>query len=175
MNALQPLPPASPPPRRRVKSRLRQRPRTRSHQAIVTEITVKLAINGLLAGVAAIALTKLIPYNLQQREELRQLQAEVAEVQQRVDILQADLDRQLDPQQANSIMQEQSYRVDPNQRQVVWLTPSSRTADSSSDALPTEPQQAEDSSDSIVPQQTETAPDRYQTASFPDSQNPQNP
>ncbi len=167
MNALQPLPPAASPPQRRVKPRLRQRPRPRSHQTVVTEITVKLAVNGLLAGVAIIALAKLIPYNLQQREELSQLQAEVTEVQQRVDILQADLDRQLDPQQASSIMQEQSYRVDPNQRQVVWLTPSTETAQNSSEASREPLQQgATHSTDQAVPQQAETDSARYHTAAY---------
>lgn len=170
MNALQPLPPASPPPQRRARSRSRQRPRT--HQAIVTEITVKLAVNGLLASAAIVALTKLIPYNLQQREELRQLQAEVTEVEQRVDVLQADLDRQLDPQQASSIMQEQSYRVDPNQRQVVWLTPSAQTAQSSSGAAPAAPQPTAENPPDAAPQPIEANAPGYQTAVQPDSQHP---
>lgn len=165
MTALQSLPPAAPPPQRRSKPRLRQRPRPRSHQAIVTEITVKLAVNGLLAGVAIIALAKLIPYNLQQRDELQQLQSEVTEVQQRVDKLQADLDRQLDPQQASSIMQEQSYRVDPNQRQVVWLAPGAATAQSDSETSQADAPQA-------APPPAQTEPERYQTAANPDSQTP---
>jgi cell division septum initiation protein DivIVA len=143
----------------------------------VTEITVKLVVNGILTGVAAIALAKLIPYNLQQRDELSQLQAEVTEVQQRVDLLQADLDRQFDPQQASSIMQEQSYRVDPYQRQVVWLSPHTKTAESASETAQKTAQHAaahspDQSVPQPVPQAAETNLPGDETAAYLDSDTP---
>jgi hypothetical protein len=69
-------------------------------------------------------LVRLIPYNTSQQGKLRELRTEVADVEGRVHQLQADFNRHFDPQQAMSVMQEQSIRVDPKQRQVVWLPPS---------------------------------------------------
>ena len=122
MNALprytpppQPLEPA----RQRV---VRRRKRSNPHYAIAIETSFKLGVNAVLAIVAVSALVKLIPYNLAQQSKLKEIKTEVTALEGRVARLQADLNRQFDPQQAMSVMQAESNRVDPMQRQILWLT-----------------------------------------------------
>jgi hypothetical protein len=64
-----------------------------------------------------------------QQAQLKELQAEVVEVETRVNHLRAEFNRNFDPQQAMSVMQEQSARMHPNQRQVIWIAPSSTIAE----------------------------------------------
>jgi hypothetical protein len=118
-----------PPPPERVRRRaVRRRPRQNPHQVAAIEIGFKLGVNCILAIVATSALLKLVPYNLAQQTKLQEIRTEVSEIEDRVGHLQADLNRQFDPQQAMSVMQEESIRVDPRQRQIVWLSPASSTA-----------------------------------------------
>ena len=165
MNALQPSsPPPSHSPNRQPRPRSRRQPRRSSHQAIVAETSVKLTVNLILGIVAITALAKLIPYNLSQRQGLDELQAEVQEVEGRVVTLQADLDRQFDPQQARSVMQEQGFRVDPNQRQIVWMT-QGQAASTAQQPTSDNTQQAEAQSPSI--EQPQANPYPNQTAAYP--------
>jgi len=85
------------------------------------ELTVKLAVNLVLLSAAIAALVRILPYQSSQQEKLRELSAEVNATETRVDRLRLNFNRNFDPQQARNVMQEQSYRVDPRQRQVVWL------------------------------------------------------
>jgi hypothetical protein len=138
MNAL-PRPPQTPLPRRRVSSRRQQLQRQQfqqsrqearqqsrpapGQQAIAAEATTKLFANALLSVIAVVALFKLLPYNLSQQKSLDDLQSKVVEVEKRVDVLQSDFNHHFDPKQARLVMQEESTRVDPGQRQIVWLKP----------------------------------------------------
>lgn len=139
MNALQPYrdPSPSPVPSRktRVRSRSQKHPSSQRspHQALVIESTAKLTINLVLMAAAVSTLVRLIPYNTQQQADLQHLQAEVTEIGKQVATLQGDFDRHFDPQQALNVMQEQSIRFNPKQRQVVWLEPSTKTANKSSE------------------------------------------
>lgn len=121
-SSLRSLPPnrrVDTPPRHR-RSRQAQR---KPHQAIALELSAKLVIN-IFLGVAALStLVKLLPYNGSQQARLQELNAEVLLVEGRVAQLQADFNRHFDPRQSMSIMQEQSNRVAPGQRQVVWTAP----------------------------------------------------
>ena len=132
MNA---LPRYTPPPQPLEPSRqrvVRRRKRSNPHYAIAIETSFKLGVNAVLAIVAVSALVKLIPYNLAQQSKLKEIKTEVTALEGRVDRLQADLNRQFDPQQAMSVMQAESNRVDPMQRQILWLTPTTAQ-------LPTQP------------------------------------
>lgn len=135
MNAVKPSNHPNPPldPSRRALVRVRRRQRRNPYRTLAAEATVKLAVNFLLGTIAVAALVKLLPHNLSQQTKLKELNAEVAEVEARVGQLQADFDRHFDPQQAMSVMQEESVRVDPMQRQVVWTHPTQSSARSSED------------------------------------------
>lgn len=130
MNALPRYTPPPLPPEPSRHQVVRRRKRRNPHRAIAIETGFKLGVNGILAIVAVSALVKLVPYNLAQQSKLKEIQTEVAALEGRVDRLEADLSRQFDPQQAMSVMQTESNRVDPRQRQVRWLPPTAATAQS---------------------------------------------
>lgn len=139
MHALQPSRPPlqpAPPPRRRV-GRASQRRRQNSYPALAAEASVRLTVNCVLAIAAVSALVKLLPYNVAQLGKLQEIHTEVASLEQQVGELQADFNHHFDPKQARSVMQEQSSRIDPQQRQVVWLSPG--TAQPAAGALPDQP------------------------------------
>lgn len=111
-------------PSRQPKPRARCAVRSHPHRALAFEATVKLGVNVVLGVIATSALASLVPYTLAQQAKLEELQTEVAELDWQVNRLQTEFDRHFDPQQSLSVMQEQSARINPNQRQVVWVTPS---------------------------------------------------
>lgn len=115
--------PTIPKPRVTSRRHSQQHRKKYTHQAIAFELSTKLVVNVLLTVAAASTLLKLVPYHLVQQEKLHSIQAEVADVEGRVDQLRADFGRQFDPQQTMSVMQEQSNRVSPTQRRIVWSTP----------------------------------------------------
>ena len=122
MNALQPSrPPLKQVEPRRVASQRKNRDRRRPYQVMAVQTTAKLTINVLLSAVAVSALVKLVPYYLSQQEKLQEIQTEIKLTEERVNSLRTDFNRYFDPQQAKSIMQEQSNRVDPGQRPVILM------------------------------------------------------
>lgn len=127
MNAIQPSRPTLQPlePRRMV-PRTQSRRRRQSFPAVAGETTVKLVVNIVLSTAAIAGLVQLLPYHLSQQAKLREVRSEVKQAESRVKNLRADFGRSFDSGQAKSVMQEQSYRVDPNQRQVVWQDPETR-------------------------------------------------
>jgi hypothetical protein len=111
-------------------SRRPNRPKhPRSYRAIASEVGLKLSVNMVLALVAVSALFRLLPYNLAQKQKIRELDHQVTSTEERVEQLEADFNRYFDPRQTRSVMQEQNNRIYPNQRQVIW-TNSSDSADS---------------------------------------------
>lgn len=123
MNAIQkPIRPhLQPQENRQTATRTRQKQRRHPHGAVVIETAAKLAVNLVLSTAALAALAQLLPYYLSQQAKLGQIQTEVKGTEKRVNRLRSDFSRYFDPEQAKSVMQEQSHRIDPSQRQVVWL------------------------------------------------------
>ncbi|NET36248.1 MAG: hypothetical protein F6K19_30190 [Cyanothece sp. SIO1E1] len=95
----------------------------RRSRGIALEMTAKIAVNALLAIAATSSLAKLLPYHKYQQEKLQQIQLQVQVAEKRIHQLSEDFSRYFDPQQAQSIMQEQSHRAARKQRQIVWLNP----------------------------------------------------
>lgn len=121
MNAFQPSTPTRQPlDPRRMARRHQRRQRRHSYQAVAGETTVKLVVNLVLSAAAIAGLVQLLPYHLSQQSKLRELRTEVKRTEERVQGLRADFSRSFDPGQTRNVMQEQSYRVDPNQRQIVF-------------------------------------------------------
>lgn len=104
-------------------------------------MSARLGVNVLLGLMAVSALIKLLPYNLAQQQRLQEIRSEVAELDERVDRLQAEFDRNFDPHQALEVMREESARLTPNQRQIIWVEPgSAATAQNKPDATHREQQ-----------------------------------
>lgn len=105
-----------------------QRKRRRPHQVLAIETTAKLVINGVFILAGFSAMIRILPYQLSQQQRLQEIRAEVKLAEARVDRLRTDFSRSFDPQQTSSIMQSQGHRVDPSQRQIVWLDAQSAAA-----------------------------------------------
>ena len=78
---------------------------------------------------------QLLPYHWSQQEKLREIRTEVKLMEGRVNILQAEFSRNFDPRQTKSIMEQQGYRFDPNQRPVVLMNQDGKEVEAS-DLLP---------------------------------------
>ena len=122
MNATQPSRRAleAPEPRRRNRRNHQQR-RSKPYNAIALETFAKLAVNVTLSIAAVAALVQLLPYHFSTQTKLREIREEVSETQARVNGLQNKFNGAFDPQQAKTVMQQQSYRVDPARRQIVLM------------------------------------------------------
>jgi len=121
MNAIQPQRPTLQPlePRRMV-PRTQRRQRRHPYRVVAGETTAKLVVNLVLCAAAIAGLVQLLPYHLSQQAKLREVRSEVKRAEERVKNLRTDFSHSFDSGQAQSIMQEQSYLVDPTKRQVVW-------------------------------------------------------
>lgn len=102
-----------------------QRQRVRRHSppvagAIAWETLMKLSVNLVLATVGMGAMMRLIPNYQSVEEKLEIVDIQVQQTQDRVTELQQDFDRSFDPEQAKQVMAEQSHRIDPQRRSVVW-------------------------------------------------------
>lgn len=137
MNAIQPSrPPLQPIQQRRIVPRPKRHLRQRSHQIMALEVTAKIAVNIAISAAAVSALMQLLPYHWLQQEKLREMRTEIKQMEGRVNVLQTQFSRNFDPHQAKSIMQQQSYRFDPNQRQIVLINPDKTEAVSRLESSP---------------------------------------
>lgn len=87
------------------------------------ETLIKLSVNGVLIVVSVAALAKLVPSLWTQKSQLKEIRSELISTQTRVGRLRSDFNRTFDPMQGSAVMQQQSYRTDPNQKPVVWVEP----------------------------------------------------
>ncbi|WP_013325093.1 hypothetical protein [Gloeothece verrucosa] len=106
----------------RLKKRRNKHRQKSAYKMVAAEISVKLVVNVLLSVTAMAALTKLLPYQQVQLAKLHLIGVEREEVEKRVEHLREDFSRNFDPNQTRKIMQEQSPRVDPNQRRIFWVS-----------------------------------------------------
>ena len=127
MNAIQSSrPPLQPIQKRQVIPRPKRHLRQRSYQVMALESTAKIAVNLVITAVAGSALAQLVPYHWSQQQKLREINTEVKLMEVHVNSLQVEFSRNFDPQQTKSIMQQQGYRFDPTQRQVILMNPERR-------------------------------------------------
>jgi hypothetical protein len=125
MNAIQPRrqevhQPIQEPIQKRLKSpRPKRHLRARSYQVMGIETTAKIGVNIVISAAAVSALIQLLPYHWSQQEKLRAIRTEVNLAEARVSTLNSEFSRSFDPNQTKSIMQQEGYRFDPNQRNIV--------------------------------------------------------
>ncbi len=119
MSALQPLKTSriKPPHLRCQHRRQRQQP---YHRLVAIELSVKLAVNGLLGAIAIFTIIKLLPYQLAQQKQLQEVRVQVQDTERRVTKLKTEFSHNFDPNQTKRVMQEQSPRLAPNQRRIFW-------------------------------------------------------
>jgi len=136
MNAFQPSQfPQQPTPQHRPVPRPKRHLRQRSYRVMAIEATVKIGANIAISAAAAGALMQLAPHHSSQQTKLREVRVEVKQMEKRVSDLQAQLSRNLDSSQANSIRQQQGFRFAPNQIPIV-LTNEEQVDTEASESLP---------------------------------------
>lgn len=121
MNSIQPSKPTRQPLKPNQKLSRTQKPqKLHYYRAVVGETTLRLVVNIVLSTAAIAGLVQLLPYQLSQQSKLQEVRREVKRTEARVNNLRSDFSRSFDPRQAQKVMQEQTYRFNPSQRQVVW-------------------------------------------------------
>ena len=85
------------------------------------EATAKLGVSLVLAVAAISGLVRLLPLYQSVEERSRVMQTEVKRTEERVNRWQREFNRAFDPQQAKTVMQEESYRVAPQRRPIVLI------------------------------------------------------
>jgi hypothetical protein len=122
MNAFQPYKtPLQPVEQRPTKPRPKRHLRQHAYQVMALETTAKVAVNIVISTAAISALVQLLPYHWLQQNKLREVRTELKVMEGRVQYLQREFSRNFDPSEAKNIMQQKSYRFDPNQRQVILM------------------------------------------------------
>ncbi len=135
MNAFQPSrPPIQPVEQRRTVPRPKRHLRQRAYQIMALETTAKVLVNTVISTAAVSALLQLLPYHWSQQDKLRTVRTEVKVMEGRVQNLQTEFSRNFDPGEAKSIMQQKSFRFDPNQRPVILINQDQTVTEQSNSA-----------------------------------------
>ncbi|WP_066384114.1 MULTISPECIES: hypothetical protein [unclassified Anabaena] len=121
MNAFQPsrLPQQPPIQKKPAAPRPKRHLRQRSYKVMAVEVTAKITVNFAISAAAISALLQLLPHHFSQQAKLVELLTEVKKMERRVSSLQAEFSRNFDPRQTKSVMQEQVFKFEANQRPVV--------------------------------------------------------
>jgi cytoskeletal protein RodZ len=93
-----------------------------SHAAKVWESGLILGVNAVLIGTALVTLAHLVPYQMTQQAKLKEVSKENAQVSQNLQRLQQDYKRSQSPEAAQRIAEDQGNLMQPNQKQVYWMT-----------------------------------------------------
>ena len=105
----------------RNKPRTKRNLRKRTYQILGLEVTAKIAVNMIISTASVSALCQLLPYYWVQQDKLREVRTEVKVMEERVGNLQQEFSRNFDPKQSKTIMQQQLYRFDANQRPIIII------------------------------------------------------
>lgn len=131
MSATRPIPqtiPSASPFRRPRTRRISQQRRTQNRRLLTVETTVKLGVNLILSAFSISALIQILPHHRSVSEKVQDIRAEVKMTEERVAKEREEFSRYFDPQQTQSIMQEQGNRIDPSQKPIIWIEPSPKEA-----------------------------------------------
>lgn len=115
------IPSSTLPPTRESPAPATRSSRHADHRSQAIESLAMAGVNLFLVGIAVVSLVQLLPQAFLDKAKLNALQTELKQTQQRVSELQANYQRDSDPQQFNRIAQEENNLIAPNQRRVVWL------------------------------------------------------
>jgi hypothetical protein len=114
--------------RNRTESAPRKRARIKSnpvhaHRRQGLESVVKVATYSALSVFGVVTLVNLIGYNWSQQGKLQHLETELKDAKLRTEKINHNFGRSFDPQAQKSVMEENSYKIAPDRRQIVLITP----------------------------------------------------
>ena len=84
---------------------------------------MKLMTYSALSVFGIVTLVNSIGYNWAQQGKLQHLKTEVQDAKIRTERINDNFSRSFDPQTQRSVMEENSYKVAPNRRQIVLIDP----------------------------------------------------
>jgi len=115
---------ASPPrrPRRRPSPQPRRRSNSRSWTSVL-ETGLKLTVNVTVSLGAIAALSQLVPSYTRSQDQLEQLHEDLDTTRSQVQGLQGQFSRYFDPTQVRTLIEEETQRLDPQRRPIVWTEP----------------------------------------------------
>lgn len=110
------------------KRRPKRRVHAQSHyqatqKLFATEAIAMIAVNGVLAIAATIAIVRLVSYNMSQQAKIQIINAEVAATEERVGNVREEFSQYFDPLQTKVMMREQSHRVEAGQARIIFTEP----------------------------------------------------
>ncbi len=88
------------------------------------ETTVKLGVNVFLSLIAVVTILRLLPYHASQEARMQELSVALRTAETRFNRVQTNFGQYFDPNQSRFIMQQQTNRIDPSQRQIILQPPS---------------------------------------------------
>jgi hypothetical protein len=114
--------------RNSTRSTPRQRTRIKSHPVHAyrrqgLESVLKLATYSALSIFGVVTLFNLIGYNWSQQGKLQHLETELKDAKLRTEKINYNFARSFDPQAQKNIMEENSFKIAPDRRQIVLITP----------------------------------------------------
>lgn len=106
----------------RKRSRVRSNP-AYAHRRQGLEVITKLVTYSTLSLFGMANLVNLISYNWSQQHKLQHLKTEVQDLKIRVNKINSSFSRSFDPQSQQNAIQENSYKVAPDRRQIFLVNP----------------------------------------------------
>jgi hypothetical protein len=94
-----------------------------AHRRQGLEAGVKLMTYSALSVFGIVTLVNSIGYNWAQQGKLQHLKTEVQDAKIRTEKINSNFSRSFDPQAQRSVMEDNSYKITPNRRQIVLMEP----------------------------------------------------
>ena len=106
----------------RKRSRVKVNP-AHAHRRQGLEAGVKLVTYSALSVFGIVTLVHSIGYNWAQQGKLQHLKTEVQDAKIRTEKIDSNFSRSFDPQAQRSVMEDNTYKITPNRRQIVLIEP----------------------------------------------------
>jgi hypothetical protein len=97
-----------------------------AHRRQGLEVSVKLVTYSALSVFGIVTLVNLLVYNWSQQSKLQHLQTELKDAQARTQKINTSFNRSFDLQSQPSVMEENSYKIDPDRLPIVVVSPASK-------------------------------------------------
>ena len=94
-----------------------------AHRRQGLEAGMKLVTYSALSVFGIVTLVNSIGYNWAQQDKLQHLKTEVQDAKIRTEKINDSFSRSFDPQAQTSVMEDSSYKIAPNRRQIVLMEP----------------------------------------------------
>lgn len=104
---------------RALKQQQRRQKRLNTEKAMETGL--KMTVNVGITILALLSIRQLLPYYFAQQAKLREIDAEIAKIQPRVDKLEEDFGNTFDPKLTRKVMEKNTYKVDPNLNPIFFI------------------------------------------------------